>query len=147
MTLLEQFNQDPFAGLTGVELIDLRPGYAQARMEVEPQQLNAAGICHGGAIFTLADMAFGAAVNSHFTLTVSAWASVTFLKPARKGDTLFATARELDNRKHLPFGEVRVTNQNNELIALFTSSGFRLEDQKIDADGLTTASTATAHLA
>ena len=54
MTLSELLQNDRFAREAGVELLDIRPGYAKARMEVTPRHLNAAGVCQGGAIFTLA---------------------------------------------------------------------------------------------
>ena len=42
----------------GMELLEVRPGYARIRMKVRPEFLNGHGICHGGLMFTLADSTF-----------------------------------------------------------------------------------------
>ena len=59
MTLKEYLStHDRFAAETGVELLDVREGCARARMLIEPRHLNGGGVCQGGALFTLADLAF-----------------------------------------------------------------------------------------
>ncbi len=58
-------DNDRFAEHTGIELVEVSKGYARAEMKVEEKHLNGLGLAHGGAIFTLADLAFAAACNSH----------------------------------------------------------------------------------
>ena len=41
-----------FAAEAGVELLEISPGYAKARMKVTEKHLNAGGVCQGGALFT-----------------------------------------------------------------------------------------------
>ena len=71
MTIHEFLQGDKFALLAGVELLETGNGYAKARMLIKPEHLNGGGVCQGGAIFTLADLAFAAATNSHARLTLS----------------------------------------------------------------------------
>lgn len=71
MTLIEFFKKDRFAVMAGVELLEVKQGYAKARMLVTKEHLNGGGVCQGGALFTLADLAFAAAINSHLELTFS----------------------------------------------------------------------------
>ena len=52
------------------------------------------GLCHGGLVAALADSAFALACNSYGDVTVAAGFDITFLEPARLGDTLVATAVE-----------------------------------------------------
>ena len=52
MTLKEFFEKDRFAKLAGAELLDIREGYAKARMLITEEHLNGGGICQGGAVFT-----------------------------------------------------------------------------------------------
>ena len=40
MTLKDFFKKDRFAALAGVELLEVRQGYAKARMLVTPEHLN-----------------------------------------------------------------------------------------------------------
>ena len=63
MTLKEFFKGDRFAVLAGCELTEIREGYARATMTVEERHLNGGDVCQGGAIFTLADLAFAAAAT------------------------------------------------------------------------------------
>ena len=136
MTLKDFFSQDRFARLAGAHLTTVRPGYAEAEMTVGPDVLNASGWLQGGALFTLADLAFAAAVNTHGGLTVSADAHITFCRSARPGDVLHAQATELVAHHRLPYAEVRITDQNGRLVAHLTSRGYRKTDQAIDAEGL-----------
>ena len=51
--LKEILLHDRFAAEAGVELMEVREGYAKARMQVTEKHLNAGGVCQGGALFTL----------------------------------------------------------------------------------------------
>lgn len=82
----------------------------------------------GGALFTLADLAFAAVANSHRRLTLSVTANITFLRPAKSG-YVYADAAEVFNHHRIPFVEVKITNEKGELIAIFTSSGYRKETE------------------
>ena len=85
MTINEFLQGDKFALLAGVELLETGNGYAKARMEIKPEHLNGGGVCQGGAIFTLADLTFAAATNSHARLTLSITSSINFFKAESKG--------------------------------------------------------------
>lgn len=136
MTLKEFFSRDRFAQMAGVRLLTISPGYCRAEMPVTPVVLNASGWVQGGALFTLADLAFAAAVNTHPGLTVSVNSNIAFFRSAREGETLFAEARELIDHRRLPYAEVRITDSEGQLVALFTSSGYRKQGATIDFDGL-----------
>ena len=108
-TLKDMLAHDRFAACAGVELLEISPGYAKARMEVTENHLNAGGVCQGGALFTLADLAFAAVANSREKLTLSLNAHITFLRPARKG-YVYAEADEVFNHARVPFIEVRIVD-------------------------------------
>lgn len=125
MTTIHDFLQgDKFALLAGVELIETGNGYARARMEIKPEHLNGGGVCQGGALFTLADLAFAAATNSHARLTLSITSSIHFFKAESKG-YLYAEAHEAFSHKRLAHCEVRITNEAGDLIATFNGTGYR----------------------
>ena len=132
MTLQEFFKGDRFAVLAGCKLTEIGEGYARACLTVEEQHLNGGDICQGGAIFTLADLTFAAAVNSHLTLTVSTSSNITFFRPVPLGATIYAEARELIDHPRIPYAEVRVTDEEGHLVALFTSSGYRKQAVKLE---------------
>jgi acyl-CoA thioesterase len=76
-------------------LEDVGPGVARMAMTVRPDMLNGHGNCHGGFIFSLADSTFAFACNARGETTVAQTCTITFLRPAREGDRLVATCREL----------------------------------------------------
>lgn len=135
MTLKEYLStNDCFAAETGVELLDVREGYARARMLIEPRHLNGGGVCQGGAQFTLADLAFAAAANSRKALTFSVTSNITFFRSESAG-YLYAEAVEVVNHQKIPCIEVRITNEQGDLVALMTSSGYRKRCE-LPVDGL-----------
>lgn len=128
-TLKEFFLHDEFARQNGIEIVEIAVGYARTQVCIEPRHLNAGGYVQGGVLFTLADLAFAAATNSHGTLTVTSSANITFVRGAM-GGTITAQAQELVNHHHLPFCEVRIIDEENNLLAVFTASGYRKEGIK-----------------
>jgi acyl-CoA thioesterase len=103
----------------GMRPIAVGPGHATVAMTIKPEMCNGHGTCHGGMIFTLADSAFAFACNSHNRVTVANNCSITFVAPGREGDMLTAAAVESHRGKRSGVCEVRVTNQDGKLIALF----------------------------
>ena len=127
MNIFDFLSNDRFAlEQAGVELFEVGNGYARARMEIKPQHLNGGGVCQGGAIFTLADLAFAAATNSHAQLTLSITSNINFFRAESKG-FLYAEAREVLNKKRLANCEVNITNEAGNLVATFNGTGYRKE--------------------
>ena len=79
----------------GIEIIEVGTGSATLTMSVRADMVNGHALAHGGFIFTLADSAFAFACNSHGPAAVAAQCAITYLRPARLGDKLTATAREI----------------------------------------------------
>ncbi len=116
---------DQFALFMGAQLVSVEEGKALTRLTVDKRHLNGAGVCMGGVMFTLADWAFAAAVNSHDIVTLTTGANMTYISSAKEGDVLTAEAIEVVNHHRLPYAEVRITNQEGKLIAIYTASGYR----------------------
>jgi acyl-CoA thioesterase len=117
------FENDRFATSSKMRLVELRPGYARTSLTVEDRHLNSVGTVHGGAIFTLADFAFGAASNTGGEVAVAVNTSLSFLKATRSG-TLYAEATEISRSRKLSVCTVRVTNDAGELVALFQGTAY-----------------------
>jgi len=124
MTIQEFFKDDRYAALSGIELLEVEPGRAKTKMEIRDMHLNAGNVVQGGAIFTLADFAFAAAVNAYGNLAMSIETSIRYFKGVGTG-TLFAEAKAIHIHKKLATFEVTVTNEKEELIALFTATAYR----------------------
>ena len=126
MDIKEFLNKgDIFAANAGAQLTAVSEGFARAEMTVTHDHLNAGGVCQGGAIFTLADLALAAVMNSHNQLTFSLQSNITFLQSAHEGDVLTAEATETFNHHKIPYAEVKVKNQRGDLVAAFTAVAYR----------------------
>jgi acyl-CoA thioesterase len=113
------WREDRVGQWLGMQLEELRPGYARLSMTVTGHMANGQDYCHGGMIFTLADSSFGFASNSHNQRALAAACSIEYLAPARIGDRLTAECREQARAGRAGVYDARVTNQDGELIALF----------------------------
>ena len=126
MTLLEALNKgDRFAESIGAQLTEVREGYAKAELTVEERHLNGAGVCQGGVMYTLADLAFAGVANSRGILTVGVNNTITFLKSGQLGDHLTAECTETRNHHKLPYCDIQGKNQNGELLAAVTGLAYR----------------------
>ena len=127
MTLLEKLNtEDHFAASIGAQLIHVAPGVARAQLTVTERHLNGGGVCQGGVLYTLADLAFAAVANSHGILTLGISNTITFLKSAQLGDTLTAVCTEVLDHRKLPYCDIKIFNQNDQLLATMTGLAYRL---------------------
>jgi acyl-CoA thioesterase len=126
--LKRYFEQDRFAAGAGIELVEVREGFARARLTVEDRHLNSAGVIQGGAVFTLADFAFAVACNTHGTLALAVSTHIEFLRGARTGAVLTAEAREESCTRKISTCGIRVTDGDGNLVALFTGTAYRKGD-------------------
>jgi acyl-CoA thioesterase len=127
------WDEDKASQALGMSLIDVGPGFAVLSMTVRADMANGHGMCHGGFMFLLADSAFAFACNSHNQRAVAAGAEIHFVAPANVGDLLTAKAIEQHREGRSGFYDVRVTDQDGALIALFrgrsaTIKGYVVED-------------------
>jgi acyl-CoA thioesterase len=118
---------DRFAAAAGIELIEMRPGHAVARMTVSERQQNSIGTVHGGALFTLAATTFFAACNAAGKMALGTNMSITCLKPVAAG-ILTAEATEISRSRKLAHGTVRISDESGQLVALFQGTAYIKEE-------------------
>ena len=116
---------DTFAREIGCRLVEIREGYARACLTVDERHINAAGVCQGGVIFTLADLAFAAVSNSHGILSVGINNSISYVRSARLGETITAECTEVVNHHKLPNSEIKVTNSAGDIVAVMSATAYR----------------------
>lgn len=120
--MTEERRRSPFSAYIGVELEEMREGYARISLVLEPHHTNPNGVMHGGVITTMMDSAMGAALSSlrgpeagrspHATVEMNA----SFLAGARPGDKIVVEGRVLRLGKSIAFGEAEA-RRGDELIA------------------------------
>ena len=123
---------DRLGKLLGIELTEVREGYAETRMEIGPQHLNAANVAHGGAVFTVADIALTAACNSYGNVSLLTNGNITVFHGTQEGETLTAHAEEISKSRRLAHYHVTVSNGEGEEIAVFTATVYRTSAPLVD---------------
>ena len=131
-SLKKFFRRDKFAEHAGIELMEASPGRAKARMKIEDYHLNGVGIVHGGAVFTLADLVFAVASNSHGRVAVAINASISYYKAVSEG-VLIAEAEETSLNPKLAGYTIRVTHETEGLIAVFQGMVYRKKESLPEA--------------
>ncbi|MCK5803436.1 MAG: hotdog fold thioesterase [Lentisphaeria bacterium] len=126
--LKKLFRNDRFAEFIGAEVVAGGGGMGKARLEIHTHHLNGLGIVQGGAVFTLADLAFAVACNSHGNKAVGLNASINWLRPGLTG-VLQAEAREVSCTRRIATYEVLVTDDAGELLATFHGTAYRKDEQ------------------
>jgi len=116
---------DPLAGLLGISLEQVQPGYARASMTVGPSVLNAFGMAHGGATMALLDVVHAAVSNSHGTLAVAQDVHTEFLAAGRPGDRLVAEGTEVHRSNRTAVYRIEATAQDGRLVATALARVFR----------------------
>lgn len=117
--------KDTFAEGNGMQVCRLDESGAETRMTVSETHLNGIGVCQGGALFTLADLAMAALANAAGP-SVSTDVVIHFHRAARLGDRLVCSCHLVrDGRLPMLAGEI--VNDKNELIATFEGRDYRLK--------------------
>ncbi len=120
----QMMDGDAFSQWLGIEILEVREGYAQMKMTVRDDMLNGHGVMHGGISFSLADSAFAFASNSHGQKAVSIETSINHTKAVFSGDELIAIAEKESLSKSVGFYLVRV-KRGEELVGLFKGVVYR----------------------
>ena len=116
--------KDLFREILGIQVFEVKDGYAKLSLKVTKSHTNALGAAHGGAIFSLADCAFAEAANFGENVAVAVQVSINFLKPAFEGDTLTAEAVRVSEGKTLGLYHVTISKQDKK-IAFFSGLVFK----------------------
>ena len=116
------FNASEFARLLGMEIIDASEGYSRVTMDCAGK-MNPGGVTHGGAIFALADQAFGIDANCCGTHRVAVSVSIQYIAPAT--GKLVAVARRVADNGTCDTYRVMV-HEGERPVAEFTGVAFRV---------------------
>jgi acyl-CoA thioesterase len=133
-TAQAMYEADGCSRALGMELLEVRAGYARLRMSVRPEFLNGHQICHGGLIFTLADSTFAFACNSYNINTVASGCSIEFLRPVQPDDQLTAEAVEQVMSGRNGIYDIRVTNRAGETVAMFRGKSAQIRGNVIPVE-------------
>jgi acyl-CoA thioesterase len=118
------FNQSEFALLLGMQITEAYDGYARVVMDCNGKK-NKNNVAHGGAVFALADQAFGIAANCGGTDRVAVSTHIQYIAPATGSLVAIATCIA-DNGIHSLFRVL--VYEGERIIAEF--DGVAIQNQK-----------------
>lgn len=126
----------PFTKLIGLVIEQAGEGRARTTLDAQEKLRNNYGTVHGGAIFSMADIAMGAAL--YFSLkddevcrTVEI--KITYMNPAASGK-LVCDARVIHRTRHLGATEAEIT-AGGRMIARATGTYYISKDRGEDIHG------------
>jgi len=123
---------DAFTQWLGIEIDDIKPGYAKLQMRVRPEMVNGFSVSHGGIAFSLADSALAFASNSYGRLALAIENNISFIRKVTAGDILTATTEELSLGNRIAVYNVTVVNQDDRQVASFRGTVFRTNEQHFE---------------
>jgi acyl-CoA thioesterase len=126
----ENIEAEPYVKLFGIKILELSFGHSVVTMEVKKEYDNIFGITHGGAVFSLIDVAFGSAVNSYGTVAVALNVSINYIKPSVAGDVLIAEATEETRSNRIASFKLSVRKSTGEIVATAQSIAY-LKNEKL----------------
>jgi uncharacterized protein (TIGR00369 family) len=105
----------PYYQAMGMSIADVAEGHVVLRVELQPSQLNADGIVHGGVLPAIADGAMGNALRTLHgpaAQVLTAEVHLHYLRPVR-GGALLADGRVVQSGRRLSFGEVEIREEGS----------------------------------
>ncbi|MCK5400251.1 MAG: hotdog fold thioesterase [Flavobacteriaceae bacterium] len=115
---------DAFSSWLGIEILECEIGRCKVGLTVRKEMLNSMGKAHGGISYSLADVAFGFAANTHGKYAVSIETSINHIEAIDEGDYLVAESVIEKVNNKLGFNIIEV-KRGKELVALFKGVVYR----------------------
>ena len=115
----EDYGHFPLRRFLGMDIEDIEPGHAIARLEVSEDLLNPNGVVHGGVLFTMVDTAMGKATMTSLEegqLCASIEIQMRFLRPVNAGQ-LEANATVIRRGRRIVHLESRIRGADGALVA------------------------------
>lgn len=122
----QMIQHDAFSQWLGIEVVTVRAGYCQLRMQISKQMLNGFFLAHGGITYSLADSALAFASNSHGQQALSIDTGINHFEKLVEGDIITATATEESLKNKLAVYRVDI-QKDDKLVALFKGTVYRTD--------------------
>ena len=125
-----------FATFLGVQVLEVKPGYAMGELKIQDHHKNAVGSVHGGCAFTLADTLGAVASSFGGTRMITLSGDFHFLSAAMDGsEKLIGKAREVKYGKKIQVYDLEISDDTGKLIAKGTFSYYNTGMPWEEVDG------------
>ena len=124
--IFQAVKKESFAIALNMKLIDLNLGQSIVEMTYDQESMsNIYDRAHGGAIFALIDEAFETASQTHGTIAVALNVNIQYIASPKPGKRLRANAKEISGTRKTASYEIKVKDQDGQLIALCQALAYR----------------------
>ncbi|AYZ14900.1 hotdog fold thioesterase [Chryseobacterium arthrosphaerae] len=119
-------NQDEFSQWMNIRLIEVKENYCLIEMPIRKNMINGLKTVHGGVTFAFADSALAFSSNNTGDAAVALNCIINFTKAGREGDVFRAESILVNDTRKTAVYDIKITNQNNELIAKFVGTVYKI---------------------
>lgn len=120
------FDQDEFSKWMNIKMIDIKENYCLLEMPIRKEMINGLKTVHGGVTFAFADSALAFSSNNTGDAAVALNCIINFTKAGKEGDIFRAESILANNTRKTAVYDIKITNQNNELIAKFVGTVYKI---------------------
>jgi acyl-CoA thioesterase len=126
------FDQDYFSQWMNIKMIDIREHYCLIEMLIKKEMLNGLKTVHGGVTFAFADSALAFSSNNSGDAAVALNCVISFTKAGKEGDVFRAESMLVNNTRKTAIYDIKITNQNEELVAKFVGTVYKIGKKVIE---------------
>ena len=107
---------NPFSQYIGMEVLEVREGYALGRIHFEDRHKNIYGGMHGGCSYALADTIGGIAALTYGYYVTTVNSSMNYLSPIKDTENVYCEAQVIRHGKRISVFGVRVMNDEKQVL-------------------------------
>ncbi len=132
--IISELYANQYNNFVAFEIMELSPTYSKSRIKCDERLHNTYGSIHGGAILSFVDAMGGAtgSMSGYYVTTVSA--NLNFLLPAVNTEYIYCECMKLKTGKHILVFDIRVTDDNGNLLDSGEFSYFASKAQVLDSN-------------
>lgn len=125
-------NQDEFSKWMDIQLIEVKENYCLIEMPIKKEMINGLKTVHGGVTFAFADSALAFSSNNSGDAAVALNCIINFTKAGKEGDIFRAESVLVNSTRKTAIYDIKITNQNNELVAKFVGTVYKIGKKVIE---------------
>lgn len=130
--MIELVERNAFANYIGMELLEIREGYAKGRIKLEQKHMNIYQGMHGGCAYALADTLTGTAAATYGRYVTTVSGNMNYLLPLKDTEYVVCEAKAVRSGNRVAVVDVRIANDNGVLLCNGSFTYYRFEQEIAD---------------
>lgn len=124
--------QDYFSQWMNIRMIEVKENYCLIEMPIKKDMINGLKTVHGGVTFAFADSALAFSSNNSGDAAVALNCIINFTRAGKEGDIFRAESKLVNDTRKTAVYDIQITNQNEELIAKFVGTVYKIGKKVTD---------------